>query len=144
MNRRSFLDRMLGLAVIGWLPTLVYPVLRYLKPLPSAGPGGPTQLTPDQIKTLAEEKFVIVPAHGKRVIVFQDLTEQLYAYEANCTHEGCTVQYVAAESIIWCACHNGRFDLDGRVVSGPPPKPLPRFVVASDGDGNISINPGTS
>jgi len=48
---------------------------------------------------------------------------RLRATSAKCTHEGCTVRYKADESIIWCACHNGRFDLDGRVLSGPPRAP---------------------
>ena len=37
------------------------------------------------------------------------------------------MQYKQDESIIWCACHNGRFDLDGRVLSGPPPRALARL-----------------
>ena len=30
---------------------------------------------------------------------------------------------------IWCACHNGHYDLHGRNVSGPPPRPLDEFAV---------------
>ena len=53
---------------------------------------------------------------------------------ARCTHEGCTVQFVPGESVVWCACHNGFYDLSGNVVSGPPPRPLERFVVNQRGE----------
>jgi Rieske Fe-S protein len=41
----------------------------------------------------------------------------------------CTVQYRNREHDIWCACHNGVYDLKGAVVSGPPPRPLEQFAV---------------
>jgi len=61
------------------------------------------------------------------------------ALSAKCTHEGCTVSYVPGESLIWCACHNGRYDLQGRVLSGPPPKPLAEYAVHRDSDGTIVV-----
>ena len=76
--------------------------------------------------------FVIVPVSGKRAIVFRDDGGAVRAFDAKCTHEGCTVQYVPGESAIWCACHNARFDTDGRVLSGPPPRPLPRYTAHED------------
>jgi Rieske Fe-S protein len=51
------------------------------------------------------------------------------AYNAICTHLNCTVQYQDNTRQIWCACHNGRFDLNGHVVSGPPPNPLEEYQV---------------
>ena len=51
------------------------------------------------------------------------------AFAATCTHLSCTVQYEAETHRIWCACHNGWFDLNGRNVAGPPPHPLERFEV---------------
>src|ERR1019366_3203195 len=56
------------------------------------------------------------------------------AFSAVCTHLNCTVQYQESSRQIWCACHNGTYDLTGRVVSGPPPKPLEEFVVRVRGD----------
>jgi Rieske Fe-S protein len=49
------------------------------------------------------------------------------------------VQYVPGDGIVWCACHNGRFDLDGRVLSGPPPRPLPSYAVHED-DGDVIVS----
>jgi len=51
------------------------------------------------------------------------------------------VQYVRADSVVWCACHNGRFDLDGRVISGPPPRPLAQWRAQRGADGTIDVAP---
>ena len=37
-------------------------------------------------------------------------------------------------NMLWCPCHDGRFDLTGKNVSGPPPRPLPEFTVVLKGD----------
>jgi Rieske Fe-S protein len=44
-----------------------------------------------------------------------------------CTHLGCRVRWVDDEGQFFCPCHNGVFDRNGEVVSGPPPRPLDRF-----------------
>ncbi len=140
-TRRNVLDLLLGTTVLGTLASVVYPILQYLKPLPAAGPGGPARLTRAEIEALESKRFVIVPAAGTRVLVLRDQEQKLRALDARCTHEGCTVQYVQAEGVIWCACHNGRFDLEGRVLAGPPPRPLPRYTAHEDAQGNVSISP---
>jgi cytochrome b6-f complex iron-sulfur subunit len=138
-TRRRFLDFFLGASSIAWLATVFYPVIRYLKPLPRAGGSGPTRLTREELAKLEKDRFVIVPVAGKRVLVLLTAAQEVIALDAKCTHEGCTVQYLAAESAIWCACHNARFDLDGRVVSGPPPRPLPKYTAERQEDGGILI-----
>jgi Rieske Fe-S protein len=61
------------------------------------------------------------------------------ALSATCTHLGCTVQYRPDLREIWCACHNGTYDLNGRNISGPPPRPLDLFDVHVRGD-EIVVN----
>jgi Rieske Fe-S protein len=131
-KRRTFLNAMLGTAVTGWLASLFYPVLRYLRPLNEPS-GGPIKLTAEQLAKVEKEHFIIARSGPQRVIVFLAGGEYR-ALSAKCTHEGCTVQYVAGDSVIWCACHNGKYDLDGRVVSGPPPRPLERWVMTKEGE----------
>ena len=128
------------MTLFGTLASVLYPVLRYLKPLPAAGPGGPVRLTPADVAALDSKRFVIVPAAGTRLLVLRDPSHALRAFDARCTHEGCTVQYVPAQGGIWCACHNARFDLDGRVLAGPPPRPLPRYGVHQDDQGNVLVD----
>ena len=138
-SRRYFLDVLLGTALLGWIASIAYPIIRYLKPLPQTGATGPTHLTRDETSKLEQNKFIIVPVSGQRVIVIQN-EDQLVALSAKCTHEGCTVTFTPGQSVIWCPCHDGRFDLTGRVVSGPPPKPLTRYIAKKQPDGVIVIS----
>jgi len=138
-TRRSFLDFFLGASSVAWVASVLYPVVRYLKPLPRAGAVGPTRLTREELAKLDKDHFVIVPVSGKRVLVLQNAAQEILAVDAKCTHEGCTVQYLPGESAIWCACHNARFDLDGRVMAGPPPRPLPKYAAERQEDGGVLI-----
>lgn len=138
-SRRGFLDLILSVTVLGWVATIAYPIVRYLKPLPQTGATGPTRLTREEAAKLEEKRFVIIPVSGERVIVFQS-EDQLFAFSAKCTHEGCTVTYLPGQSVVWCPCHDGRFDLTGRVLSGPPPQPLAKFIAQRQPDGGIVIS----
>ena len=51
-----------------------------------------------------------------------------------CSHLGCRVRWIAEQQSFFCPCHNGVFDKEGNVVSGPPPKPLDRFDVKVEDD----------
>jgi cytochrome b6-f complex iron-sulfur subunit len=138
-SRRHFLDLLLGATVLGWIAAVAYPIIRYLKPLPQTGATGPTRLTRDEAAKLEQNKFVIVPVSGQRVIVIQ-AEDRLDALSAKCTHEGCTVTFLPGQSIIWCPCHDGRFALSGSVLSGPPPRPLTKYAVQRQADGGIVIS----
>ena len=138
-SRRGFLDLLLSATFLGWLAAIAYPVVRYLKPLPQTGATGPTRLSREETNKLEQNKFVIVPVSGQRVIIFQ-AQDQLLAFSAKCTHEGCTVTFQPGQSIIWCPCHDGRFDLTGRVISGPPPQPLAKFIAQRQPDGGIMVS----
>jgi cytochrome b6-f complex iron-sulfur subunit len=131
--RRSFLNWLLGAGLVGWTASVLYPVLRYLRPLSEVGAGGPLKLSAEEMSILGKSHFVIARAGTRKVIVFEAGGE-LRALDAKCTHEGCTVQFVPGDSLLWCACHNGKFDLDGRVLSGPPPRPLTRWVATREGE----------
>lgn len=51
-----------------------------------------------------------------------------------CTHLGCRVRWITKEEQFFCPCHNGVFDKQGNVVSGPPPKPLNQYQVKLEND----------
>lgn len=138
-SRRGFLNLFLGGSFLAWLAAVIYPAVRYLKPLPGAGPGGPLSLAAEDVEKLAREKYVIVRYGSERVIVFEDGDTKLRALAARCTHEGCTVKFRADESYISCACHNARFDLDGRVLAGPPPRPLKQFQAQRGADEGVVV-----
>lgn len=141
-TRRSVLDVLLGIGLVGWVASIVYPVLRYLKPVSPQDVNSPIKLGKDDQAKLDKEHSLIVRAGPTRLLVFEDSTQTLRALSAKCTHEGCTVQYVPGDSVIWCACHNGRFDLDGKVLAGPPPRPLTRWSAVREADGSVVVSPG--
>jgi len=51
-----------------------------------------------------------------------------------CTHLGCRIRWIADREEFFCPCHNGVFDKNGNVVSGPPPRPLDRFETKIEAD----------
>jgi Rieske Fe-S protein len=143
-SRRTLLNVVLGTGLVGWLATAFYPVLRYLSPLRESGSTDEAELDAKAKQEVAAAGFAIVPFGAERVLVLRDRQGRLRAVSAKCTHEGCTVQYKADEALIWCACHNGRFDLDGRVLSGPPPRPLAQFRASGDLETRVLITRETA
>lgn len=145
VTRRRWLDILLGGSLVAWAGAVVYPILKYLTPLRDGGGGNQAALTDGQKQELLAKKFVIVRIGSDRVLVFDDRSQKIRALSAKCTHEGCTVQFVPNDGVIWCACHNGKFAPDGRVISGPPPRPLAVFTVEGSLPGPVTIlKPGAS
>lgn len=64
--------------------------------------------------------------------------DEVIAISAVCTHLGCIVTWDADQQIFKCPCHDGRYDPQGRVISGPPPKPLRRHNTKIE-DGRILL-----
>lgn len=143
-KRRSFLNGLFGVSLLAWLSTALYPVIRYLSPLQGASNADEAELDDKSKGDILRNGFSIVAFGAARVLVLRDGKGTLRATSAKCTHEGCTVQYKADESIIWCACHNGRYDLDGRVLSGPPPRALAVYRASGSLDGKVIIRPETA
>ena len=59
---------------------------------------------------------------------------QAYALSATCPHLGCLVRWQDDEGLFLCPCHTGKFDAEGKVISGPPPGPLQRLDLMVDND----------
>ena len=77
----------------------------------------------------------MVPVNDKPVIVVNTAQGGLKAFSAICTHLGCIVEWDQPRRFILCPCHDGRFNpINGAVISGPPPTPLPELPVSVDGD----------
>src|SRR5678815_2550085 len=68
--------------------------------------------------------FKIVPFGNEPVILVKTAEGDFRALAATCTHLDCIVEYRRDKNLLWCNCHGGHFDLTGRVVGGPPPRPL--------------------
>jgi len=133
-GRRKFLDWLLSTSLVGFLATILYPVFRYIVP-PPAGEAATGAVTlpfkPDEIPVNTGKIFKFGSRPG---LLVRTATNELHAFSATCTHLGCIVQYRPDLAHIWCACHNGHYDLNGRNISGPPPAPLEEFTVNVRGD----------
>jgi menaquinol-cytochrome c reductase iron-sulfur subunit len=70
--------------------------------------------------------------------VLTDDGREFSAMSNVCTHLGCHVRWVADEGEFFCPCHNGVFDKNGAVVSGPPPRSLDRYEVKAE-DGQLFV-----
>ena len=63
-------------------------------------------------------------------ILIRAAEDRFVAYSRLCTHESCAVAYRPGADRLLCPCHGGAYAVeDGRVLSGPPPKPLVRLAV---------------
>jgi cytochrome b6-f complex iron-sulfur subunit len=132
-SRRRFVNWFLGTSVGAFLLAVLYPVSRYLVP-PTSGESAAGTVTlalkPEDVKPNTGQIFKFGSRPG---IVVRTAAGELRAFSAVCTHLNCTVQYRPDFGQIWCACHNGHFDLNGKNVEGPPPRPLEAFVVNARG-----------
>jgi len=133
-SRRGFINWILGSSLGGLILAVLYPVSRYLIP-PAAGESTAASVTlsmkPEDIPANSGQIFKFGNQPG---ILVRTPSGELRAFAAGCTHLACIVQYREDISRIWCACHNGHFDLNGRNVQGPPPAPLEAYVVNVRGD----------
>ena len=133
-SRRRFVNWFLGTSVGAFLLAVFYPVSRYLVP-PTAGESSAGTVTlaikPEDVRPNTGQIFKFGSRPG---ILVRTAAGELRAFSAVCTHLNCTVQYRPDFGQIWCACHNGHFDLNGKNVEGPPPRPLETFVVNARGN----------
>jgi len=127
------LNWLLGVWGGGVLVSIFYPVVRYLAP-PEIPEAATLSVGAGSARALAPNSGRVVPFGARPAIVLRTPTGELRAFSATCTHLDCTVQYRPDLQRIWCACHGGEYDLNGRNVAGPPPRPLDAFDVNVAGD----------
>jgi Rieske Fe-S protein len=119
---------LLGSGLLGWLGSILYPVFSFLKP-PEIPEANVSSISAGPAADLVAGSGKIVKFGRTPVLVLRTDGGEIRAFQATCTHLDCIVQYRDDLKRIWCACHNGNYDLQGRVISGPPPKPLTAFQV---------------
>ena len=132
-SKRSFLTFLLGGSLLAWLGSVLFPIFSFLRPPKQAE----VEVRSVKVGTLGEipkDSGMIIRFGNKPVILVRTPDDQLKAFDGTCTHLDCTVQYRSDMGVIWCACHNGKYDLTGRNIAGPPPRPLDSFRVVIQGD----------
>lgn len=141
ISRRAFLGGLVGFGAVLWGIVIAgVPVLSFLWPKKEE------EIT---ITELVFDKKIdeFPPGSSKNlmfgsipVLLVHNANGTLSAFNAKCTHLGCTVQYQQDKKRIFCACHGGVYDpQSGKNVSGPPPAPLDEMVANVTDDGSIVI-----
>jgi cytochrome b6-f complex iron-sulfur subunit len=135
MDRRKFLKSTctLGLGIAG---TAVLLDSCKKNSTNSASPQGPTvnfQIDMNQVGyTSLKTMGNAISANG--VLIVNTGNGGYTAIAQTCTHNGCKVGYNKSGNNFLCPCHNGMFDINGKVMAGPPPAPLKKYTVTNNSD----------
>lgn len=139
VNRRRFLWWLVVLSGAITAAGITVPIIGYLLPPTQEAKGytGPTAV--GSVADFPPNSGKVVPVAGKPVIVVNTMSDGLRAYSAICTHLGCIVKWHPDQQLIISPCHNGIFNpVNGNVISGPPPRPLPAYEWAVK-DGKVYV-----
>lgn len=132
-SRRSFVNWLLGTTVGATVAAALYPVFRFVIP-PDVAEAPANKVLAGQLSELSPNSGKIFRFGAKPGILVRTGGGEVRAFSGICTHLNCTVQYRADFQHIWCACHNGHYDLQGKNIEGPPPRPLESYDVNIVGD----------
>ena len=133
LGRRKFLDYLLGTSAFATLAAIFYPIFRFMVP-PEVVEAQQNSVVAGKTGEMAANTGKIFKFGSKPGLLVRTQSGDFKAFSAECTHLDCIVQYDPESKQIICACHNGAYDLTGKNVSGPPPRPLDEFIVKVAGD----------
>jgi cytochrome b6-f complex iron-sulfur subunit len=126
-RRRFFLTIMLsGIGAI-LAAAAAWPVWRYLAPRKGDEEGETVTLSRDQVPLGGTHFFTF---RGHPAVVLQAKAGEFIALTAVCTHLGCIIKWRPDKNEFECPCHAGSFSPSGKVLGGPPPKPLESYPVS--------------
>jgi Rieske Fe-S protein len=127
-GRRGFLSQLAMYAsMVASYGAAAWFAARYL--YPARRPPRMRSLFVTRLDRIADGDARVIPdLRGVPVQVVRD-GDQLRALSTVCPHLGCRVRWEAQSQRFLCPCHTAVFDREGKVVSGPPPRPLDRYDV---------------
>jgi cytochrome b6-f complex iron-sulfur subunit len=131
MKRRSFLKFLTFALGATAASSLAYPLVKFLAPPQSKTRGGQISIKKSDIP-LGEGKEIVwadIPA-----VIVNVRGMGYIALSRVCTHLGCLVEYNKEANKFICPCHAGVFNVEGNVISGPPPRPLAKLPLTVQGD----------
>jgi cytochrome b6-f complex iron-sulfur subunit len=143
VSRRGFLKYvLLALSAVATAGGLLAPVIAYLWPPKQEGTASQARVAVASTADLPLGKGAVYSVNSKPVLVIHT-QDGFHALSATCTHLGCIVAWNEQRSVIACPCHEGFFNINGAVISGPPPAPLAVFQVQVEAD-QIYVQGGQS
>lgn len=135
LSRRRLITYLLSFSVVSTLAGVLTPIVGYLWPPSRAASGEAGRTEIGTIVDFPASQGKIVAVNDEPVIVVNTTQGGLKAFSAICTHLACVVEWDQGRQFILCPCHDGRFNaINGAVISGPPPAPLPELELTVEGD----------
>lgn len=144
LDRRGWLRAAIGI-VIGAITSTLAVVAGGAAIAPSFATPGEKWVPAGRLKDLEDDVPTAVTVRVSRqdgyyeavdhqvVYLIKSESGDVRALSSTCTHLGCRTSYDAAKKVIKCPCHGGVYSPDGKVLAGPPPRPLPAVAVRVDG-----------
>jgi len=132
-ERRTLLRWLLGGGFTASVLSFLYPAVKFMNP-PTIPEASTNEVSAGKVQSLKPNSGKIVKFGSRPALLIRVSETEWRAFSAICTHLNCTVQFQDSTRQIWCACHNGFYDLNGKVVSGPPPRPLEEYAVHIRGE----------
>lgn len=132
MKRRRFLKILIAVLGSVTLSSFVYALVKFLAALPSRIAEA-NRLTIRKSEIPSGEAKNIVYRNTPAVVINRP-DRGFIVLSRTCTHLGCLVEYHRIKQRMICPCHAGNFDLEGSVMSGPPPKSLTTIPFKIEGD----------
>jgi Rieske Fe-S protein len=140
-SKRRFLNFLLGTGAFATMGAILYPVFKFMVP-PQLIEAAQNSVVAAKVSEVAANTGKIFKFGSKPGIIVKTASGELKAFSAVCTHLECIVQYSPEKKQIWCACHNGQYDLTGKNVGGPPPRPLEEYTAKIQGDDIVVTKKG--
>ena len=137
-GRRKFLLRLSWTGLGLFSTTLLAVMLRFFWPRVTSRPtrsvqvGFPDDYRPGQV----------VYHRGRKLFIVRD-EKGFLSLSARCTHLGCMVVWNRDHHMFLCPCHGGKYDVEGRNVEGPPPRPLDLLALRLDDNGFLVVDQDT-
>jgi menaquinol-cytochrome c reductase iron-sulfur subunit len=97
-------------------------------------------LTPDDVGEASKTTVFIRKRNPEIDSEPEDRWNHYIALSSRCAHVGCPVGFKAAAQAFVCPCHGGVYDMQGKRIGGPPPRPLDRFFTRVR-NGQLQIGP---
>jgi glycine/D-amino acid oxidase-like deaminating enzyme/nitrite reductase/ring-hydroxylating ferredoxin subunit len=79
------------------------------------------------LSSIPKDSGKIVEYEGEKLAAYRDEDGKLHTLSPVCTHAGCIVNWNQSERSWDCPCHGARFDIDGKVLTGPADRDLPQI-----------------
>ena len=170
LDRRSFIIRAMGavaalIAVIVGIPAAGFasvPFFRAKTPLRVLSDAVPPTLRSDTWASagqlddfdIGEPRLVLLQREvtdgwnqglqDVATYVVRETEQEVVAFDIHCTHLGCPLAFSSGSGTFLCPCHGGSFDIQGDVLSGPPPQPMIQYETrVVDGEVQVGrLGPG--